>query len=121
MSRKRKDGRSYITVHDDMMDHPKIEAISDTAKVHLVRLWGYCNKFRTDGIVPGSKAKEKGPGVFKQLTTGATPLLISLEDGTYYCHDYVKHQWTKQEIEDQAQKNRDNGKLGGRPRKEPNE
>lgn len=33
MTRK-KDGRSYITVHDDAMDHPKIEAMSDTAIVH---------------------------------------------------------------------------------------
>ena len=117
MTRKR-DGRTFISVHDEMMDHPKIEALSDTAKVHLVRLWGYCNRHRTDGIVSAGKAKDKGAAVFKQLTSGPEPMLIQLDDGTYYCHDYLKHQWSKAEIEAQAEKNRANGAKGGRPRKE---
>ena len=67
--------------------------------------------------MPGSKAREKGATVFKQLTAGTTPLLVNLDDGTYYCHDYIKHQWTKAEIEEQAATNRANGQRGGRPPK----
>jgi len=122
---KRKDPRSYITVHDDAMDHPKIEAMSDTAKVHWVRLSGWCNKHRTDGILPASKAKEKGPKVFKELTTehvpGRGPMLEEIEEGRYRLHDYTNHQWTKAEIEEKAEQNRVNGAKGGRPRKEPNQ
>lgn len=109
---KRKDGRAYITIHDDMMNHPKIEALSDPAKVHIVRLWGHCNKFRTDGVVSASKAKEKGPAVFKQLTAGQAPLLIALDDGTFYCHDYLKHQWSKEEIETQSVAKKDSAAFG---------
>lgn len=96
---KRKDSRSYITVHDDMMNHPKIEALTDTAKVHLVRLWGHCNRFSTDGIVSKAKAMEKGRKVFDQLTQGPEPLLIPQPDGSFYCHDYLEHQWSKAEKE----------------------
>lgn len=120
---RRKDKRSFITVHDDMMNHPKIKRLSDPTKVHLVRLWGYCNKFRTDGRVTAVDAKEQGPKVFKELTAGAAPFLEPIEDPEYdfYCHDYLEHQWSKQEIEDQAAANRTNGAKGGRPRKEPNQ
>lgn len=108
----RKDGRSYITLHDDMMNHPKIEALTDSAKVHLIRLWGYCNKFRTDGIVSAAKAKEKGSGVFKQLTAEPEPMLILQDDGTFYCHDYLKHQWSKAEIEKQSKDKSDSATYG---------
>lgn len=122
---RRKDPRSYVTIHDDAMDHPKIEAMSDTAKVHWVRLTGWCNRHRTDGLVPESKARERGPKVFKELTTeqipGAGAMLQKDADGRYWLHDYGKHQWLKHEIEDQAEANRQNGAKGGRPKKEPNQ
>lgn len=111
---RRKDPRSFITVHDDIMNHPKIKRLSDPAKVHLLRLWGYCNKFRTDGRVTTTDAKEQGPKVFKELTTGATPFLETIEDPEYdfYCHDYLNHQWSKKEIEDEAADKKKSGALG---------
>jgi hypothetical protein len=76
-------------------------------------------------MVHAAKVKEKGPKVFKDLTTEHIPgrgAMLELQpDGRYYCHDYLKHNWSVAEIEEQAQKNRENGKLGGRPRKEPNQ
>lgn len=120
---RRKDPRSFIPIHDDAMDHPKLEAMSDAAKVHWIRLTGWCNRHRTDGMLPATKAKEKGPRVFKELTTehipGRGPMLELQPDGRYYCHDYLKHNWSVSEIEEAAKKNQENGKLGGRPRKEP--
>jgi hypothetical protein len=122
---RRKDTRAFIAVHDDIVNHPKIEALSDAAFRHLIRLWGHCNKFRTDGYVSEAKAKEKGPKVFKELTTpaypGAAPLVIPTSDGRWECRDYLKHNWSAEEIEEQAAKNRANGAKGGRPPKEPNQ
>ena len=121
MARK-KDGRSYITVHDGILDNPKIEPISDAAFRHLIGLWGYCNRLRTDGMVYADRAKAKGPKVLRELTTeylpGRGPLLELQPDGRYYCHDYLNHQWSKDEIEKRAQIKRDNGAKGGRPKLE---
>jgi hypothetical protein len=120
MTRK-KDGRSYITVHDDITNHPKIELLSDTTFRHLIGLWGYCNKLRTDGMIPEQRAKAAGPKAFRELTTelvpDAGPLLELQPDGRYYCHDYLSHQWSKQEIEDRAAIKKANGSKGGRPPK----
>lgn len=117
----RKDPRSFIAVHDDIVNHPKVEALSDAAFRHLIRLWGHCNKFRTDGIVSDAKVREKGPKVFRELTTApypdSDPLVIPTGEGRWECRDYLKHQWSAQEIEERAAKNRENGAKGGRPRK----
>lgn len=115
MTRK-KDGRSYITVHDDMMNHPKIEGLSDAAKVHLVRLWGYCNKFRTDGMVTQAKLQERGKKVFTELTAGDEPMFEAQPDGRYYAHDYLNHQWSKKEIEEQAAVKQSSGNFGSHKR-----
>jgi len=118
---RRKDPRPFIAVHDDIVNHPKIEALSDPAFRHLIRLWGYANKFKTDGIITELKAKEKGLKVFKELTTaawpGAEPLLKPLGDGRWECHDYLSHNPSAQEIAERHEKNRANGAKGGRPRK----
>jgi len=104
------------------MDHPKIEAMSDTAKVHWLRLTGWSNRQRTDGLVSAAKVKERGTKVFRELTTELVPdrgpMLELQPDGRYYIHDYLNHQWSKSEIEDAAKRNRENGSKGGRPRKE---
>lgn len=111
-----KDRRSYITVHDDAMDHPKIEALSDAAKVHWIRLTGWSNRHRSDGIVSAQKAKEKGAKVFRELTTELVPncgsILELQPDGRYYIHDYLEHQWSKAEIEKRAADKQDSGHYG---------
>lgn len=115
MTRK-KDGRSYIAVHDDAMDHPKIEAMSDTAKVHWLRLTGWSNRHRSDGLVSAAKAKERGPKIFKELTTeliaDAGPILELQPDGRYYIHDYLEHQWSRDEIEKRSKDKKDSATYG---------
>jgi hypothetical protein len=120
-TRRRKDPRAFIAIHDDIVNHPKIEPLSDAAFRHLIRLWGYCNKFRTDGIVSEAKVREKGARVFRELTSpaypGAEPLVIPADGGYWECRDYLKHQWSAEEIQEQAERNRINGSKGGRPPK----
>jgi hypothetical protein len=73
-------------------------------------------------MVYAERAKAKGPKVLKELTTEYVPgrgALLELQpDGRYYCHDYLNHQWSKDEIERRAKVKRDNGSKGGRPRLE---
>lgn len=120
MTRK-KDGRSYITVHDAIDDHPKIEVLSDAAFRHLIRLWGHSNRMRTDGLFTAERVKAKGPKVFKELTTelvpGRGPLFELQPDGRYYAHDYLNHQWSREEIEERSRVKKENGARGGRPPK----
>jgi hypothetical protein len=119
---RRKDPRPFIAVHDDIDGHPKIEPLSDAAFRHLVRLWGWCHRFGTDGIVPETRLKAKGPKIFKELTTpaypGANPLAIPATEGMWEMRDYLKHQWSQAEIDEQAARNKANGARGGRPRKD---
>lgn len=125
MTRRRKDPRPFIAVHDDIVNHPKIEALSDKAFRHLIRLWGHSNKFGTDGVLSEAKVKEQGARVFKELTSpawpGAEPLIQQQQDGWWVCHDYLNHNPSAAELEAIREKNRANGAKGGRPRKEPNQ
>ena len=43
------DRRTYITVHDGMPEHPKVDALSDKAFRALVGLWCWCSRNLTDG------------------------------------------------------------------------
>lgn len=118
---RQKDRRAFIAVHDEVVDHPKVEGLSDAAFRHLMRLWGRSHKDNMDGYVTDALARSKGPKVLKELTTpaypGAEPLLEPKGEGLWYCHDYLEHQWSAAEREEMAERSRENGRKGGRPRK----
>ena len=117
---RRKDQRPFIAVHDDIVNHPKMEPLSDKAFRHIIRLWGYSNKFKTDGIVTDAKAREKGDKVLAELSSpawpGANPLLKKLDDGRWECHDYLKHNRSAAELQELAEakeaKKSTSGKVG---------
>lgn len=114
MASKRFDNRAYITVHDGMPENPKIEPLSDAAFRLLIELWTYSNRNTTDGKVTAVRTKSRGPKARKELVNGG--LLEELDDGRYYCHDYLKHQKSKAEIEEASRRAKENGAKGGRPR-----
>jgi len=49
-----RDPRTFITVHDGMPEHHKIEALSDKSFRALVDLWCWCSRNTSDGDVPES-------------------------------------------------------------------
>jgi HNH endonuclease len=53
-----RDERTYITVHDGMPDHPKIDGLSDTAFRLLVTMWCWCSRHKTDGRIPPAALRE---------------------------------------------------------------
>jgi hypothetical protein len=92
-----RDDRTYITVHDGMPWHPKVEGLSDKAFRTLVQLWCWCSLNLTDGEVKaGSWAKRSTPGVRRELLESGL-----VEDdgcGGIRMHDYQQHQRTAEEV-----------------------
>ena len=66
-----RDPRTFITVHDGMPEHHKVEALSDKAFRALVDLWCWCSRNTTDGDVPESVwLKRTTPKVRAELMAG---------------------------------------------------
>ena len=106
-----RDTRPFITVHDGMPDHPKIEGLSDAAFRLLVTTWCWCNRNRTDGkVTQASWAKRGTPKARRELVDAG--LAVPSEDGVQM-HDYLEHQRSAAEIDELAEKRREAGRKGG--------
>lgn len=106
-----RDTRPFITVHDGMPDHPKIEGLSDAAFRLLVTTWCWCNRNRTDGMVKEASWSKRGtPKARRELI--AAGLAAEVEDGVQM-HDYLEHQRSAAEIDELAEKRREAGRKGG--------
>lgn len=105
-----RDPRTYITLHDGMPEHHKIEALSDRAFRSLIDLWCWCSRNLTDGQVPES--------VWLKRTTAKVrgELLVALAEPRgegIFMRDYLEHQRSKQEVLDLRAKRARAGSLGG--------
>jgi hypothetical protein len=106
-----KDERTYITVHDGLMEHPKIEALSDKAFRTLLSCWCWCSKNRSDGKISRKSWLKRGtPRARKELVDNG--LAVLTDDGAEM-HDYLQHQRSAEEIEDLINKRKEAGKKGG--------
>lgn len=107
-----RDERTYITVHDGMPDHPKVEGLSDSAFRLMVELWCWCSRNQTDGrIVATSWAKRGSRRAREELI--AAGLIEPVVDGVIV-HDYTEHQRTSDEIAALREKRRQAGSKGGK-------
>lgn len=109
-----RDDRTYITVHDGMPEHPKVEALSDRAFRVLVDLWCWCSRQLNDGVIPEAVwLKRTGtPKVRKELLAA----LVDVVDGQYVMHDYLEHQRSRAQVEALKAKRAEAGRKGGRAR-----
>ena len=109
-----RDDRTYITVHDGMPEHPKVEALSDRAFRVLVDLWCWCSRQLNDGVIPEAVwLKRTGsPKVRKELLAA----LVDVVDGEYVMHDYLEHQRSRAQVEALKAKRAEAGRKGGRAR-----
>lgn len=95
----------YIRVDVLLMEHPKIEGLSDKAFRVLMDLWCYCGRNRNDGIVTDKRWKAVPPKVRKELLDAgiADPIHIG---GGCVMHDFTGpdgHQRSRKEIEEGAE------------------
>jgi hypothetical protein len=107
-----RDPRPFITLHDGMPDHPKIEALSDAAFRLLVSTWCWCNRNRTDGKVASTSWNKRGTSrARKELIESG--LALPIDDGVQM-HDYLEHQRSAAEIDELSEKRREAGRKGGK-------
>ena len=106
-----RDPRTFITLHDGMPEHHKVEALSDKAFRALVDLWCWCSRNTSDGDVPESVwLKRTTARVRDELLEG----LAEPRPSGVYMHDYLEHQRSKKEIEELRRKRAAAGSLGGK-------
>ncbi len=120
------DDRTYIKLHDGMVEHPKTEQVGgDAGWLHICAM-SYCSRFSTDGAFPASKVGRLSDR--KQPERLATRLLaaglwhapghtcercVQPAEGEYVVHDYLEHQRSAGEIATLRDKRRDAGRRGG--------
>ena len=103
------DTRAYITVADEFPEHPKTLELSDAGFRAVVELWCYCNRRRTDGLIPSGLVRRYGKTIDELVTVG----FLVIEDGQHYMHDYLSHQKSKVQIEKAMKDKKKAGTRGG--------
>jgi hypothetical protein len=118
------DDRTYIKLHDGMPEHPKVEALNDDAAAWLlVAMWAYSSRNQSDGQVPQVKARRLTKGanavrcqkllVAGLIHDGESTCCPPARLGHYYCHDYLKHQRSAEQIAAMKEQRRAAGRTGG--------
>lgn len=104
------DDRTYITVHDGMPDHPKIEGLSDAAFRLLIECWCWCSRNLTDGQLPKTSWEKRGNARSRrELLDGG---LVHDKGSFFYMHDYLEHQRSADEVRLFKAKKGSSGTLG---------
>jgi hypothetical protein len=107
-----RDDRTYITVHDGMPDHPKVEELSDAAFRLLVTAWCWSSRNKTDGQIKAASWAKRGTAKAR-LELIAAGLAEETTEGVEM-HDYLEHQRSAAEIEALVEKRRLAGSKGGK-------
>ncbi|UAV84813.1 hypothetical protein BV113_00190 [Glutamicibacter phage BIM BV-113] len=111
MTDKEKDKRPYFVLTNEYPRHRKIRHLSDKAFRLHVTLLGLCNEDRNDGIISKQDLQMLGPSAGKELLSKS--LVHEKEPGIYQLHDYLRHQNSRQEIEELVTEKQAAGKIGG--------
>lgn len=94
---------AWIKLDDQMVDHPKIDALSDEAFRWAHRGLSYANRFLTNGrLLPAFSARVPA-AIVNELTTTIvgqrSPVWDRDRDGTLRIHDFTKYQLSKADVE----------------------
>lgn len=109
-----KDARTYIRVHDGIIDHPKVEPLTDRAFRLLLESWCYCSRHLTDGRIPLTVWRKRGTAKARRELVEAG--LVEQHDGYVTMHDYLEHQRSADEVEEKREARRRAGALGNHNR-----
>lgn len=118
-----RDARLYMTFPIDFHRHPKLMKLAAEVRWTFVEMNGEARIADNDGRFSAEDAEFMWP--VEHLNALATshptrPLVVREADGgDYVIRDYAEHQETRATREARAEKNRQNGAKGGRPRKNP--
>lgn len=121
------ESRTYVRIHDGMVDHPKIvEVGGDAGWLNLCAI-SYCSRNLTDGVFPAAMVPRLSdrtrPAQLAKLLLDKGLWHTDQHDcdrcpqpgpGQYIVHDYLVHQRSRAEVEELSQKRRIAGSKGGK-------
>ncbi len=118
-----RDQRLYMTFPIDIHRHPKVQRLSAAVRWTFVEMNGEARIADNDGIFTEAEAEYLWPLKHLQALAASHPErpLVIHKEGSYTLRDYAEHQETKASRAARVEKNRLNGKKGGRPTKNPDE
>ncbi|MGH3703009.1 MAG: hypothetical protein ACRDT9_00130 [Agromyces sp.] len=120
-----RDKRLYMTFPIDFHRHPKLSKLPAEVRWTFVEMNGEARIADNDGRFAAEDAEFMWPIEHLEALVRSHPArpLVAREanGGDYVIRDYAEHQQTRDERERLAEKNRQNGSKGGRPRKNPTE
>ena len=114
-------GDLFARLSLDYADHPKIQALSDSAFRAHVEMILYARRYLTDGRIPNRIANRFGFDAVSELMSNddERPSLTQDERGDYWLHGFADMQETRAEVDSKRLVNAANGRRGGRPRTQP--
>lgn len=114
-----RDKRLWMTFPIDFWMHPKVAPLPVEAKWAFVEMNGYSRMQDLDGRIPEVMALRMwGADLLQPLITSDPDRPLVLHEGDeYVIRDYAEHQDTKAAREQRTETNTENGRKGGRPRK----
>lgn len=117
------DRRLYMTFPIDVHRHPKVRRLPADVRWTFVEMNGEARIADNDGVFAQEEAEFLWPVEHLQALVASHPTrpLVQFTDGRYVIRDYAEHQQTRAERERLAAVSRENGRKGGRPRKNPAE
>ena len=111
------DTRPYITVTNELFRHPKYKALGRSARLRIIELWAHCNEFMTDGAIDAGTWSEVPAKERKELLAAGW-----VEEGAagLECHDYLRHQKSRKQIQELKAGRSDAGRYGSHVRHHAN-
>lgn len=116
-----KDRRLYFTVPLDFTRHPKVTRLPVEVRWTFIEMLSDARTADNDGRFEAVDAEFMWPVEHLRALVDSHPLrpLVAREGDCYVLREYAKHQFTRADRERLAEVSRENGRKGGRPRKNP--
>lgn len=108
---------SWAKLDDGFWMHPKVLVAGNAGAGIFARLLSYCGCYLTDGLVPEPIAAQIVGSDKKALKALVDYGMVEVtETGSVFIPDYLEHNRSKVDVEEDRKRRRANGAKGGRPR-----
>lgn len=99
---------SWFKFDDTATDHPKVKSLTDKAFRWWVIGMSYASRYLTNGVLPKVFWRDVPKQIRTELSDGR---LWDWIDPHFQIHDYLQHQASKEDVEADKQRNRQNSKA----------